>query len=182
MELNYRYAIVSFCSDLIDPNASSLPVALLMIATSGEDMMAAATGWYPQDSGDPISSALLKDMPRFLKAHVDELVNETPDVDSESILCALQHSLRNSVHVSAVSPSMTEHVDAEAPENLTATVTQKAVALFFKEMRNAGLYLQPKTALGGKATRRDIPPVPPFSLWPLPRSGSRSRFAEEATA
>ena len=146
MELSYRYAIVSFCPDLTDPKASSMPVALLMIAMSGDEMIATATGCYPEDSDDPISSALLKDMPRFLQAHVNEVCNDQTEIDPEALLCALQHSLRNSVHVSGVSPPMIEHIDEATPGSLVSTVASKAIALFYKEMRAAGMYLIESTA------------------------------------
>ena len=165
MELNYRYAVVSFCPDLTAQVSPSLPVALLMIALSGEEMIAAATGWYPQDNEDPISSALLKDMPRFLKAHVNEVCSGQKEIDSEALFCALQHSLRNSVHVSAVSTSMVEHIEAETPEGLASTVTSKAIALFYKEMRAAGLYL-----VNPMTVAKTIPPLPPLTMWQLPRS------------
>lgn len=175
MELCYRYATVSFCPDLADPGSPSLPVALLMIATSGERMIAAATGWYPHNDPDPITAALLKDMPRFLRAHVDEALSAQSDVDSETLLCALQHSLRNSVHVSAVSPEMVERVDETAPETLAGTVTSKAISLFFGQMRDAGLYLLDQAAKSSEAAERpSMPLVPPLAVWQLPKRADKS--------
>lgn len=173
MELHYRYAIVSFCPDLTDPAARSVPVAILIIANAGDATIAVATGWYPLEDSDPISSVLLRDIPRFLRAHVDEVLSSQADADAESIICALQHSLRNSVHVSEVSSAMVEQVATTTPEELGGLVTSRAISLFFGAMRSAGVYLvDSKSAPGSTSV---VPSVPPLSLWQLPKyAGSHS--------
>lgn len=108
MELKYRYAVVSFCADLTDSTARSMPVAILMIAESNDEVIAVATGAY-REHDDPLASAFLKDVPNLLRVHVEDALSEHPDADAEAILCALQHSLRNSVHVSLVSPVLSEN-------------------------------------------------------------------------
>ncbi len=177
MELKYRYAVVSFCADLTDATARSMPVAILMIAESNDEVIAVATGAY-REHDDPLASAFLKDVPNLLRVHVEDALSEHPDADAEAILCALQHSLRNSVHVSLVSPVLSETIAAKTPETLAGELTTMTLGILTREMANAGLHVVSppsfeRTPSDRRVSRREQN-IPPVALWNLPRHSARS--------
>ena len=76
MKLSYRLATISYCPDLADPGATSIPIAVLAVGKSDEHWTAAAVNLDAKRLGlDPLSSALLGDVPHFLRRHVDTAMN-----------------------------------------------------------------------------------------------------------
>lgn len=185
MKLPYRYAIVSFCSDLTVGDAPSVPVAILLVADAGTHMHAAVVGYYPLEAEDPITAALLKDTPAFIGKQVDEAWNRSEVADLEHLLCALQHSMRNTLYVSSVSEEAVMEEGATSPEAIGVAVYSNALSLFFDTLKKAGLLFIPaptsgplhveaaedgavpaRSATRKSATRRP-PSIPPARTWAL---------------
>lgn len=116
MKLRYGYAVVSFCPDLTSPNVGSIPIAGLLVGEAGEHLVA-AVAWLKLGEevfrDDPILGAVMKDVPKLLRDHVDEAW-QTVRRDrgtAEDLLFSLQNALRNSIHVSQVAPFVEQDVD-----------------------------------------------------------------------
>jgi hypothetical protein len=163
--------------DLTDPNARSLPIAIQLIGTVGDEFLAGAMGKTFYGGIDPIADALLGDLPRVLRQHVDECVEgelTTPD----QVLRSLAHSMRTTLHVSKIS-EVTEVKLATAPgvalaEALAARFNEeveKPIQEVLREVTNVP---------NGPKTHRGRPPedwlgepthplTEPYQIWALER-------------
>lgn len=115
MRLRYRYSVVSFCPDLTKGEATSIPLAVLLVGksdTAGVAVIAASQ--TPPTGLDPISRAVIKDLVEVIKEHVDTSFDPDAiegDVDPADVIHSFEQSLRNSIHVSFVSDERS--LDAE---------------------------------------------------------------------
>ncbi len=118
MKVTYHEAIISFCFDLTDPKARSIPVACLLVGESVEGTRFAASAVVLPGSSldlDPLSREILADVPQLLKQHVGAVISDLPaDAPLEQILRSLHHILRNSLHVAATRPACEIEVAADA--------------------------------------------------------------------
>lgn len=108
MKLSYQLASISYCPDLTDPNAVSLPIAVLAVgkASNAEEFWSAAiVGVDAKRMGiDPLSTAMLADVPHMIRRHVDAAMKKlTADATPDVVLRAFHESLKTSIHVSAIS-------------------------------------------------------------------------------
>lgn len=102
----YRYAVVSWCPDLTDPNGPSVPLALLMVGDAGDGYFAAIVGAVLKGNLDPITSAILRDVPGLVKRQLDDMIaKDQPSPDD--VVERLTKSLRGSLHVSKISAPLT---------------------------------------------------------------------------
>jgi hypothetical protein len=134
MKLKGEYAVISFCHDLTDPDAVSVPVALLLIAQKADRSLAAAVGREVADV-DPITAEFLRDIPRLLKDQVQSIqqARTVPD-----ILRSLHNALRNSLHVSKISECELD-VAADLPlESQFSRIIEATQNAFNDELEAAG--------------------------------------------
>ncbi len=112
MKTTHRLGIISFCNQLTEPDAKSVPIACLLVGQDeNSQWVAAAVGWTPQAT-DPISERLLSDVPRLVRSHVENVLSKPNDEwTTESILHSLHDELRNSVHVSWVGPEVQSELE-----------------------------------------------------------------------
>lgn len=116
MKLAFSRALVGFCTDLTEPNAPTLPVAVVFVGDfDGGRVAAVASRSLEGLALDPISRAMLKDVPAVLKRHVEQVLDTLPqDVGGEEILYSLHNALRNSLHVTDVLEPRVEEIEDES--------------------------------------------------------------------
>lgn len=136
MKLKSRYAVISFCPDLTDPSASSVPVAVLLIAEASEGLFAAALA-RGNLKVDAITAEFLHDVPRLLKDHIESV---DPDAHTpETLLHKLHDSLRNSLHVAKISePRELDFSDDRPIESQFGRMLDAAQDVLKKELESAG--------------------------------------------
>lgn len=105
MRLSYQLATISYCPDLTDPNGISVPIAVLAVGKTTSDeafWSAAIVGVDARRMGlDPLSSAMLADVPHMIRRHVDAAMRSlTPDATPAMVLRTFHESLKTSIHVS----------------------------------------------------------------------------------
>ncbi|MBI5500478.1 MAG: hypothetical protein HY907_09555 [Deltaproteobacteria bacterium] len=174
MKFWYRPAIVSLCSDLTDPRAGSVPVAVFLVAQAGPWCFAAAASRKLTQT-DPITAMVLSDIPRLLKDQVDKLrdsKSDEGDSSLDSILFSLRHSLRNSLHVSDILTGTTEIL----PEGMSETAIAGAffgrlMEMFERQVARSavgdGPSWQPAGTDHRQACRDASQFFPDVSAWPL---------------
>ena len=133
MKLHYRKALVSFCQDLTNPESSSVPVGILLVA-EGENgsLVATAAGiWAGILKLDPISREIITDLPQLIKRHLSEVRGSLgPNANIDSVLFGLHDTLRNSLHVSGISE--TEALEVESPSD-----SARLVSIAIENIQNA---------------------------------------------
>ena len=76
MKLSYQLATISYCPDLTDPAAVSVPIAVLAVGKTSNDEGFWSAGIVGVDAKrmgiDPLSSAMLADVPHMIRRHVRE--------------------------------------------------------------------------------------------------------------
>ena len=114
--LKYGYAVVSFCPDLTNPDSDSIPLAGLLVGEVEDDPVA-AVAWFEISEAifknDPVAAAIMTDLPGVLRSHVDDawtrLIDKSEGADA--ILGEVHNALRNSLHVSEISPLTSVNVN-----------------------------------------------------------------------
>lgn len=132
MKLKHRFAVVSWCPDLTDPNAVSIPVAVLLIAKAGRMNFAASMGMQVEGDLDAFEQDLLRDVPLLIRRYVDDFIKSNPAAKGNDVLLAVHHALRNSLHVSKVEEEQVTNVDVVTADTLMGLLQ----ALFEREVKN----------------------------------------------
>lgn len=171
-QLHYYTATISHCLDLTDPDAVSIPVAVVLVGETGEYQTAAMVCLTPKLLElKGISSEVLRDLPQLIRRHIDRVMTTLDDgADLKVIAHSLHDALRNSLHVSAVQeqPSVTLPASQEEQIPVVVKVALKALR---DELRNTKNLLA-----GAKQTKRPRPPEVPADApthlfqttsWPL---------------
>ncbi|MBK8998024.1 MAG: hypothetical protein IPM35_20055 [Myxococcales bacterium] len=158
MKLTYSQATVGFCRDLTDPSCQPIPLAVVVIGKS-ESGGFAGVGYRltVELDLDPISRAVLEDVPALLKAYLDRTLDSIrPDTDLTARLHGLHSSLRNSLSVLTVSAERELEVPEE-PAEAASQLLMEAVRGFGSAQRK----LAPPRAAGSspmsnRPRRRDV--------------------------
>lgn len=121
MKLSYQLATISYCPDLTDPSAVSVPIAVLAVGKTANTeafWSAAMVGVDAKRMGlDPLSSAMLADVPHLIRRHVDASMRKVKtDSTPSDVLRAFHESLKTSVHVSEL--GQVHEVDLPDPRQL----------------------------------------------------------------
>lgn len=126
MNLSYRLATISYCPDLTDPSAVSLPIAVLTVGKDDGHWSAAAVCLDAKRLGlDPLASAMLADVPHMIRRHLDAAMKRLKaDATPEIVLRALHESLKTSIHVSAISEP--REVALPDPRRIATALFEKA--------------------------------------------------------
>lgn len=154
MKLSYQQATISFCRDLTSPDGPSIPVASLLIGEA-EAGRVAGLAWFVPPKLDPLTRAMLNDLDRLVRKYVDEAFkHRSATTPLSEVLSRVYHSLRNSLHVSAIHPPV--DVDVQDPTALPSTVIGLVTDGIRSALHEVGLDLVPR-------------PTPQAS-WDLPES------------
>lgn len=143
--VHYELATLSFSVDLTAPDASCVPIGVLVLVDLGEARLAVFVGVQPQEQGplDPITFELLKDVPALVQEHLDQVMRGLPsDVDMRKILTALHTRLRNSIYVSDIQSEKSLDIPDELVAGLRATDDARFEARGELEQRVVGLALR----------------------------------------
>lgn len=138
MNLSYQLASISYCPDLTDPDAVSLPIAVLAVgkATDSEGLWSAAiVGIDAKRLGiDPLSTAMLADVPHMIRRHVDAAMKTlAPEATPEMVLKTFHESLKTSIHVSAISDR--KEVEVKDARGLATALIDPAFVVLETSMR-----------------------------------------------
>ena len=182
MKLRYRTAIIGFCPDLTDPDASSIPVASLLVGDAANDRLGAAVVVIPPDGElklDELSRAMLADVPALLRRHVDDVMAALPaDAPSESILYSLHDGLRNSLQVLEIGDEKTLDLEEskfpQAIYDLGINVLRKALAAIGVELipfPGPAPTVRAQPIAKNAGARRTVRAVPQTTVWPLREDG-----------
>lgn len=183
MQLDYQQAVVSFCDDLTDPSARSVPIGVLVVG----EVKGGLTNIYIAGVAcrtsfptaiDPLTRDMLKAVPRLLKAHVNESLAGTPPATPlESVLLRLYDGLRNSLHVSKI--GTVRHMDLgdvggyEAAE--IEAITWAVPRVINEALKSLGITTKlPRVPSPDRGT--SLPPAAPeLAVWPVPYGKRNSR-------
>lgn len=137
MKLTYQQATIGFAIDLTSPDSEIIPVANLLVGDA-EGRHVAGVALLIPDQLDPLSKAVLGDTHQLVRRYVDEAFRKrTPAASLGDILARVYHSLRNSMHVSAIhEPAVTEIADVG---QLGGTVVNLLHQGLMKALTDAGL-------------------------------------------
>jgi hypothetical protein len=173
MKLGYQRATINFCMDLTSPNAPSLPVANLLVGEADGRQVAAVAVLVP-DQLDPISKAVLNDTHQLIRKYVDEAFEKhDPRAPLGDVLQRVYHSLRNTMHVSAISEPA--HVEVASVEALGPMVVQLVHEGMLRSLFDAGFKIE--RALATPRPSQPLPTIhnvdmPSSYLWAPPAPGS----------
>jgi hypothetical protein len=182
MKLRYRTAIIGFCPDLTDPDASSIPVASLLVGDATNDRLGAAVVVIPPDGElklDELSRAMLADVPALLRRHVADVMASLPaDAPSENILYSLHDGLRNSLQVLEIGEENTLDLeDAKFPQaiyDLGIDVLRKALAGIGVDLipfPGPAPTVRPQSFSRAGGTKKTVRALPQTTVWPLREDG-----------
>lgn len=132
MKLNYRVVTLSFCPDMVDPNAVSIPIAVLVVGRSDTGAWTAlAMGVDVKKLGiDPLLAAMLSDVPNLVRSHFDSAMKrvKSADVTPEAVLREFHEVLRTNIHVSSLSDE--QHLDVADAMKLSHQLFDVAIEAF----------------------------------------------------
>jgi hypothetical protein len=118
MDAELKYAVLSFCTDLTDPKATSKPVAIVGVGDGHQDqhqqfwfcVVCSAPGDMLDLANDPVSRSVLNDLPTLLEQQMRAGVTR---VGAANFLPWLHDRFRNSLHVSAFHETTQQYQHAD---------------------------------------------------------------------
>lgn len=137
MKLGYQQATIGFCVDLTSPDGEVIPIANLLVGEA-EGRQVAGVALLVPDHLDPLTKAVLNDTHQLVRRYVDEaFMRRPPAAPLSDVLARVYHSLRNSMHVSAIA----EPAEVEVAEfgQLGGTVVNLLYQGLVKALADAGL-------------------------------------------
>ncbi len=165
MRLTFETATLSYCPDLTSSEASSVPIAVLVVGKSGRAWFAAAAGIDAKQLGiDPLSEAILSDLPHTIRKHMDAAMAETAEVKGRTPRKVLQTFLerfRTSVHVSSLDRS--PPVEVTSPQQAAKKVQQFALTALAKQV--SAWARSAEVAVRAEKQRVTPLPTPPRTVW-----------------
>jgi len=170
MKLNYEQAMVSYNPDLTDPQALSVPIAVLVVgqlhsAEGVSGWIAAIAGIDAKQLGvDPLSAAMLSDVPHLIRRHVDAAIESAAtDATPHSILSAFFESLKTSIHVSEFSKAITATV--RNPKAAADRVTTVAIKSLISRVGRVPTKRPPQGRWAPRVTPKSLAQPPEHSFW-----------------
>ena len=136
MKLKYQRAILSFCEDLTDPNAISLPIGILLIGDLGESRLGAAVVCQPTVENQFVAEYLV-DALAIVKEHIAEVTKDRPEAPIGDILHSLYTMLQNSLFVSSIGDQQEVEICAATKELYDTSIVEVAQRELNAEMRKA---------------------------------------------
>jgi len=137
MKLGYQQATIGFCVDLTSPNSEIIPIANLLVGEAEGRQVAGVALLVPEHL-DPLTKAVLNDTHQLVRRYVDEaFMRRLPTAPLGDVLARVYHSLRNSMHVSAIGEPA--EVDVAEIGQLGGTVVNLLYQGLVKALADAGL-------------------------------------------
>ena len=99
MDLSIRYAVLSYCGDLTDPDAEMRPVAMVGVGDDAFGFFIVRTEPGDELGDDSVSKSVLNNLPSLLQRQLREGLHE---VGPQRFLSWLHDRYRNSLSVSAI--------------------------------------------------------------------------------
>lgn len=183
IEITQQAAIVSFCLDMQDPNAKSVPIGVVLAADLSDGRSFAAVVALQQPSFDGIrlsavSSILLKSLSPSIQKIVNSAWERVEGSETvPSVMEALVVALRTSVHVARVVEPLRQTVGG-SDRALEEALIDSAIDILEQEREGAKPLTTPSPSPSW---------VPPASALRTRASGERGRglsryFAEKRSA
>ncbi len=141
MKLSYQLATISYCPDLTDPSAVSVPIAVLAVGKTSNDEGFWSAGIVGVDAKrmglDPLSSAMLADVPHMIRRHVDGAMRAlTADATPDAVLREFHESLKTSIHVSEI--GAVREVDVAEPRQLAQVLIERSLSTLEAAFKKLG--------------------------------------------
>lgn len=185
MKLAYQMATISYCPDLTDPNALSVPISVLALAREDGRWSAVAVGLDAKQLGlDPLSSSLLADVPHLIRRHVESAMKGlAPDVAPAGVLRAFHESLKTSIHVSHIGEAQT--LELSDPRKIGEALSEQALVVLQQSLTTLALMAATRAATATWQPRVPpqelIEPAPEQLFWrPTPPSMERASRSSRA--
>lgn len=123
MMMEYRLAQISFCPDLTDPRAVSMPAAVFVASSTGKIVVSAIAMAEPlpyYDQLTPLAKVFLDKLLKVITTQIDDVCDRlNPEATLDDLMTAFCSSLRNSLHVS--------RLDVGTPIDLPGGATDETV-------------------------------------------------------
>jgi len=166
VKLGYQQATIGFCVDLTSPTSEVIPIANLLVGEAEGRQVARVALLVPEHL-DPLTKAVLNDTHLLVRRYVDEaFMRRPPAAPLSDVLARVYHSLRNSMHVSAIG----EPAEVQVAEigQLGGTVVNLLYQGLVKALADAELVIVAQTP---PPTIRPAKPMwPSSSSFDLPQS------------
>lgn len=169
MELHYRTATIRFCSDLTDPTASTVPVAVF-VAVSAPGFRLAGVATHQQhplksELDDPVAAGIIGALNQILRAQVEDAVRNNGG-SLKALFDHLCDSFRSTLYMSGVSDEHSQDVDAEDAPGCAFRLGHEAL------MERIAAVDRELAERGEPEPDDDCPPA--TELWQFPRPRDRS--------
>lgn len=103
MKLRYHIATLSFCPDLLDPEAASIPVGILLLAEAagqGVALLAVDKNLPLSEALPPVVREIVGQFPQLVQAQLESILQSDAGANIDTIMEVFEDSLRNSFYVS----------------------------------------------------------------------------------
>lgn len=104
MKLRYHIATISFCTDLLNPEAApSIPVGVLLLGEAkglAVALLAVSRNLPLPDSCPPVVREIAEQFPQLVQAQLEEILRSDARTSIDEIMKVFEDSLRNSFFVS----------------------------------------------------------------------------------
>lgn len=165
MNFTYQQAAIGICRDLTDPDAQSIPIAILLVGDlPAGGRVAVIVGTHPRGfMDDPLSRAVLSDIPNLLRRHVETAWDDLRHAGSlPALFESLRDGLRNTLHVQRILPI--QQVDLPGSTHLLVD-TSEITKIANDELRKAiGTARETNPSRDGRPPLNDVPAT---VVWPL---------------
>jgi hypothetical protein len=177
MKLNYRVVTLSFCPDLVDPNAMSVPFAALVVGKQDTgEWTAFAMGVDVRKLGiDPLLAAMLSDVPNLIRSHFDSAMKraaQKADLTPEAVLHEFHDVLRTNIHVSSLSEEQTLKAEPMKLSHRLLDVAVQALTEQLKKQVPSARLPEPRPTWRPKVTPESLFDVPPAHMQWRPQAAA----------
>lgn len=145
MKGTYQYAVVSICTDLTDPKATSVPVGLLLLidGMGVQFAVVAARQEVPELADNLLLQTIVSQVPEIIKKHVNKFYERQRQASKVRVLSDLEQALRNSVHVSFISKERPFSLDSvKELERLALLRAKAALAANLRKVERPDIRIQ----------------------------------------
>lgn len=112
LDVRYGQAVISWCSNLTDPQATSEAIAVFLVAQTGTRRIAAIVMRGSKDLSrlDPLTRVFMRTLPEHLQNLLQCAILAERDISLEQLLHRVKFSLNGSWWVSETVPIGTENI------------------------------------------------------------------------
>ncbi len=143
MKARFHIAVISFCADLVSPEAEAVPAGLLVVGELEDRGFAMLqTDQSPELPELPAyMAALVSDFQQLLRAQLEDLLSQDAlRQDLDALMDAFEESLRNSFYISHLERGVEIELPDPAPARVWQHVAPRAADAFERPWALQGWY------------------------------------------